>query len=737
MKYNILRKKLATHEILVVFLLFIISVLVRFFIADRFPLNIQCYPDELRYYHIASSIANGTGISIYNAATDFQKILYSLFLVPACTTSNISTKISLIFLTNSILMSSGVFFVYYLSKHFIRDNIYKIAICFIYLLFGYMTYTMTFISENLWIPLSLCVICIFYKLFQFQELNDKKYILIFNLTAGISSYIAYLCKEIALIFPLAYIILLLVWVIIKKHHGKPQYSNYINQILVFSTGFTIPFILLKLTLFTGLGNSYHQQSLDALAGEDKIYYLSYGTVYFLINILLMSYILPAIAPIFCFSRLSYSTKKFYIFIWILILITAAIISYTITIREDYPSLVPRVHTRYIAWITILFFIIFVHLIEQNLIRINHNYSILFIFILTILFLPLLYRGIGKGSTIDNTIFIFSNMSLNEIFSTMCLIVVFSSISMYFIESKGKIICTAFIIILIFIQTYDNYHGIELQKNTYKTRIEDYNEAIAIKNFIEYNNNCNFLLFENFLSKNSKILDTYLTNKNVLTSSLEKINVTDGISLEGINIPVIWSDKQKQTYKKQKIDYIILKTPAFAITSSNCILVNNINISRYNIYKILDSNKPIFISESYLDKDQKIFFSGSLWNADEYIKNGIFSSEKDFTWSIGNEIVFKKIKIGKEQKSIEYKMRISLFGIYTDKQTITILCNNRSIYKNIIDNKTKNIDIPVITDEKGYLHLRILLPDAISPKARGESEDNRSLAIALKSISFEN
>ena len=170
MKYNILRKKLATHEILVVFLLFIISVLVRFFIANRFPLNIQCYPDELRYYHIASS-----------------------------------TKISLIFLTNSILMSSGVFFVYYLSKHFIRDNIYKIAICFIYLLFGYMTYTMTFISENLWIPLSLCVICIFYKLFQFQELNDKKYILIFNLTAGISSYIAYLCKEIALIFPLAYI----------------------------------------------------------------------------------------------------------------------------------------------------------------------------------------------------------------------------------------------------------------------------------------------------------------------------------------------------------------------------------------------------------------------------------------------------------------------------------------------------------------------------------------------------
>ena len=54
-----------------------------------------------------------------------------------------------------------------------------------------------------------------------------------------------------------------------------------------------------------------------------------------------------------------------------------------------------------------------------------------------------------------------------------------------------------------------------------------------------------------------------------------------------------------------------------------------------------------------------------------------------------------------------------------------------------DEYAKNIDIPVITDEKGYLHLRILLPDAISPKARGESEDNRSLAIALKSISFEN
>ena len=732
MNYSVLHEKIAKQEVYIVFLLFVVSTFIRFFIANRFPLSIQCYPDELRYYHIASSMANGTGISIYNASTDFQKILYSLFLIPACMFSDIDTRFSLVFLTNSILMSLGVFFVFYLSKHLIHSMVYRIIVCLMYLLSGYMTYTMTFISENLWIPLSLGILCVFYKLFQHQEINDKKSTLIFNLLAGLLSYAAYLCKEIALVFLVSYAIYHLIWIAVEKYWNKNiQYGNHINQILVFSMGFIVPFLLVKVTLFTGLGNSYHQQSLDALRGEDKIYYLCYGVIYFITSILIMSYVLPSFVPMFNFSKLNCRVKKFYVFIWILLLVTAIVVAYTITIREDYPSLVPRVHTRYIAWIPILFFIIFVHSIEQNFNKVMCNCYKIYIFISITIFMPLLYRGIGSGSNIDNTSFVFSNMSLNSIFFITCFIFIFSSMSIYFLESRRKIVCAIFTIFIVFTQIYDNYHGIKLQNNQYKIQIEEHNEAIAIQKFIAANRNDNFLLFENFLSKDSKILDTYLTDKNIYMSSFKKINTSNDIVLEDINIPVIWGD----TYKKQKIDYIILKKPSSAVESSNCVKIENDSISRYALYRILDSSRPISFFESYLDKDEKIIFVGSLWNADKYIEKGISNNENKFTWSVGNEIVFKRIKIGKEKNTTKYKMNILLDSIYTEKQDIVITCNNIAIYKNTIDNKIKNIVLPVSTDENGYLNLRILLPDAISPKSRNGSEDNRILAIALKNISF--
>ena len=62
-------------EIYIVLLLFVIGVAVRFYFSD-FVKYLVVYPDEYRYYGIARSLYDGMGLSLRNATTDYQKILY-------------------------------------------------------------------------------------------------------------------------------------------------------------------------------------------------------------------------------------------------------------------------------------------------------------------------------------------------------------------------------------------------------------------------------------------------------------------------------------------------------------------------------------------------------------------------------------------------------------------------------------------------------------------------------------
>ena len=103
-----MEKKKINIEFLVVILFFAISVAIRFLIANRIR-NIVIIPDEYRYYLLASSIYTGKVLSIHNFPTEYQKILYSLFLSPAFAFDNIFLRFSVIALINSLLISSGIF----------------------------------------------------------------------------------------------------------------------------------------------------------------------------------------------------------------------------------------------------------------------------------------------------------------------------------------------------------------------------------------------------------------------------------------------------------------------------------------------------------------------------------------------------------------------------------------------------------------------------------------------------
>lgn len=511
------------REIFIVVSMFVVSVIVRTILSYRYPVHLVTYPDELRYYRIATSFANGTGLSLYNAPYNFQKILYSLCIAPACIFQSIHIRIAVIAFLNSVMMSAGVYPIYYLSSVLIKDRFYRIGSCAIYLIGGHMTYTMTFMSENLWITLALSLLSVFCMLFIHQE-NVSYKILWLNFLAGILTYLGYLCKEIALIFPLAYMAYLITWEIYDSKVLKLKKIKWnILLIVVYFVGFAIPFILLKLTIFHAMGNSYSQQGLDALVGDDKIYYLLYGMAYYVMNVLTMSFLFPVLLPGMNFGRMKNTAKKLYCFLGWLLLAASFVVSYTISIREDYPSVNPRAHMRYIAWIMPLFIIIFVHLLEteshesSKRKRIGQAAIIFGIGIIYIIF----YRGIYTGSSVDTTIFIYKGKTPNQVLMINIFLIIISAMLALVLHNR-KLVMILSMTLILSTQVYDNIYATAAHYNNYAVNENMHLEAMKLKNYIETNPQSNFLVIDDFLSYEQMILDTYLTEKNVYVTSYSRL-----------------------------------------------------------------------------------------------------------------------------------------------------------------------------------------------------------------------
>ena len=106
---------------IIVFLLFAGSAMLRSALGD-FPKALRIYPDELRNVDIARSLFQGRGLQIHHLDTDFQKILYSICIMPAFLAKTSAAQIRLIGLINSVLISSSIFPVYALCRKMLMDK---------------------------------------------------------------------------------------------------------------------------------------------------------------------------------------------------------------------------------------------------------------------------------------------------------------------------------------------------------------------------------------------------------------------------------------------------------------------------------------------------------------------------------------------------------------------------------------------------------------------------------------
>lgn len=341
-------------KVLVIILLFILSAVFHGLLSD-FPKVISGYPDELRYVGIGRSLFEGQGLKLHNLNSDFQKILYSITILPAFFFRSTADQIRAIGYINSLLLASSIFPLYGLCRRILKEDKEISLVIVFWMTFPVFVFSLYFMSEVAFLPLSLWVVYCVWRIFCSEKFSEKLYL---NLLLGVLCYLAYLNKEIALYYVLAY---LFVYILFCVFHGL-NWKNEAVCLLVFVGVFVLCFLIMKGTIFYGLENSYSNTNLKAIRlnfSIEEIRYLLYGLICNVLFTVLAFGIFPVIIPLAFWDKKE-KESWFFLFLFLSLLIGCATISYLITLPEDFGKQSPRLHIRYLEPLMLPLFMLMIN-----------------------------------------------------------------------------------------------------------------------------------------------------------------------------------------------------------------------------------------------------------------------------------------------------------------------------------------------------------------------------------------
>lgn len=542
-----------------IFILFVASFATRFYFA-YFNKIILIYPDELRYLHLAQNFAELKGLEIYNLPTKFQKILYPLFLSPAFFFENITSQQFCIAVIHSFLVASSIFPVFLIAKILLKSNTNILIICSISIFMVDLAYSMTFMSEILFLPLSLWLFYGFSKLI----IRENKKSTNLCIVLGILSYAAYLCKEVGIVLPFCFLLYIITAHFFKiQQNLKESLKCFAIIILIFSA----LFILMKLTFFAGLGNSYHHQhsSPDVLFETGRISYLFFSAFYFLMHLAVSCLVYPLFLPLIFFKNLNDKNKKTFLFLLILILSMTFILAYSIFIREDFFDFheKPRAALRFVPFLWMPILIVFFSLFENKIPK-TKNILFLIIPIFCILFF---YNGIKDITTIDQQIGFLLPKNAKETEAITLLhfkiLLCFSFVLFYFgLQKFKKQLLWVFVAIFVFLQIQNNARAIYCWQELYSINNNEIKNILETQSFIKNNADKIFLLAGSVPFRGTRIADSFLNFKNLKSTHILNLLNLNGAELKNTTIPVLGGaiDFQNpvftETYYLKSVDFLI-------------------------------------------------------------------------------------------------------------------------------------------------------------------------------------
>lgn len=282
-------------------------------------------------------------------SVDFQKIGYSLVLMPFFAISDVVLRLKAIGLGNIFLLNLSVIFAWLLAGELGLTRRAKYFIAIFTALLPEMLLFVTFMSEMLYWPL-------FLLFFWLWAVNERKESYMLAILEVILCYMIYLTKEVFLASILAYISFEVLYPLIERK--KVERKRFL-RLGMFIASFGLCYLAMKLTLFRGMGNSYNQMGLQAIMSPYNFLFTGYAFFYYLAGLMVAGLVIPFVYPLVNFRAMNEISRKVYVYLILSMIITAGVLAYTVSVRENLGSARPSIMLRYfgasLVILTMLFF----------------------------------------------------------------------------------------------------------------------------------------------------------------------------------------------------------------------------------------------------------------------------------------------------------------------------------------------------------------------------------------------
>lgn len=408
-----------------------------------------------------------------------------------------------------------------------------------------------------------------------------------------------------MVFPLAFLLYLILF----------KRDNFFKNAAFLIIGFFIPFFLLKFTIFSDNSYSYSGQteSLSLLKDPVYIFFFFYGSLYFLMHVAIAAGFFPVFVPFLFWKQLNDNTKKTFIFLIFLILITTIIIAYTVYLKEDFHEPAPRAFLRYIIFPWIPFLTVFLSLLEKPLLKPTLRAILYFLIPSIVIFI--VYKG--ANANIHHTMLYFLDLKEPIVILNFKIAIVFGAIifALFFHQNK-KIITALFLIVFSathFISNVDVYHKF---KGFYAIPKEVFSAVQQIEDLIKSNQEKNFIIGNTTWGdvKMQGLADSFLNYPNVYTVHVGTLSDNPPLKplpFSQIKLPMLWHFfyDDERFYHLKHVDYYILPK----------------NLTHFVSYK---GRKPVLID---------------IPNADYYQHNPLFHIYKNKTPTIYSPIHLTQIE----------------------------------------------------------------------------------------------
>lgn len=737
--YFITHKK-ELFNVLVLFLLFLCSTMIRFWLAN-FDKALHIYGDEIRYYDIARSLAYDGGMSVRGAELEYQKIGYSLLILPAFIIQNGINRQVLISIINCVVMSLSIFPAWFIGKEVGLPEKYRYLTVMFVLVCPDMLFTLTYMSEVLYWPLSLFLVYFWIK----ARTNYKWQ---YSIAFGAACYFVYLCKEIALAFLVADFGFLIIFPLMeywfygeKIHYEKKAILNF----LISTFTFFVFYIMIKFLLFLEYGNSYNQTAIDAIASFNNFIYMLYGYVYTLLCAVLSFGVLPFILPFIIYKKLNDKLRRTYFLFLLTVLSIVATIAYTITVREDLGRVVPRVHMRYLGPFFVMAIITLWGACEvaekkelfhtQNLLK-----TLLGIGMFGILLVAFV-KGIYPGAAVDQFFLLyyqqiqkfleahigviafwgsFGSSTVLNVF----IIFFFILVTILLFKSRKKSKIGIFVISLFVLSCFNSFLGYKQLRNFYICDSNSIKDAINLNQWFSNLGSPYSVVFvaQDDIGKESyRAFDTYFDGRQAYVVAIDDLLYNDGQVID------LRQDQVKESLFKvplniRQLDYIITDNATSQyIDTIYAKKIEEASNASYSVYRNIIPN------EIHLKKNFTVYFYGEKYNARDFEIKGISGNEEGFSWTDGDNFSIYFPKVTKESN---IHVDIDIIGT-NGNQRYGIIYDGEYIKEGAVNGESK-ISFDIMAKDSEF-SIEIDLPDAVSPSSQGISGDTRELALQLQKI----